>query len=94
MLTAMFSRELNNFDKRLDTSVSFGSSCCLLNAASVLRLGSSSPVAVRVHLDSYFMSVAALVFLILRLSVSGSIPPCLLRVLHRLWNIFTVVCDL
>jgi hypothetical protein len=89
----MFSRELNNFDKHLDTSVSFGSSC-LLNAASVLRLGSSSPVAVRVHLDSYFMSVAALVFLILRLRISGLISPCLPRVLHKLWNVFPVVSDL
>jgi hypothetical protein len=73
----MFSRKLNNFDKHLDTSVGFGSSCSPLNAASVLRLGSSSPVALWVHLDSYFMSVVALVFLILRLKISGSIPPCL-----------------
>jgi len=73
----MFSRKLNHFDKHLDTSVSFGSSCSPLNAASVLRLGSSSPLAVWVHLDSYIMSVVALVFLILRLRINGSIPPCL-----------------
>ena len=72
-LTAMFSRNVNNFDKHLDTFVSFGSSCSPLNAASVLRQGSSSPV----HLDSYFMSVVTLVFLILRLRIGGSIPPCL-----------------
>lgn len=76
-LTAMFRRKINNLDKRLDTSVSFGSSCSPLNTASVLRLGSSSPVAVRVHFDSNFMSVAALVSLILKLRISGSIPPCL-----------------